>query len=1094
MEAVPRMPMIWLELKEAGDFHCGSRAAQYIKKNYAERPENYTEALRKLDHLRQRAVSVTRDFEGCNRLRKYFGQLYFLQSRVPMAKGQEAAAPVTWIDIFTGKQVTHNDICYEQACVLYNLGALHSYLGTMDNRVSDEGMKTSCTHFQSAAGAFTHIRDYYSSTYSADLSHQALSINISLMLGQAQECVLEKTLLDHRKSLVIARISAQVCVFYRECVHVLESSDCVSGKKEWKKLLWMKISYFSAVTHFHMGQHCEEQEKRGQAVAYFQSALGKLNEAIKLSKGQPDSVQRALRFTMDVIGGKFNSAKKDNDFIYHESVPGLDTLAPQKGTPLVKPVPITPTDPSITGPDLFSTLVPLAAHEASSVYSEEKAKLLREVTAKIEEKNQILESFMASLNCESMDVEMFSSVPAVLLEKCAALSVQPDAVQRLVQAMQALSGSYTDVGYCLGDVCNALEEDGSSPRPAELMQLHDEFRKYESIHQEASQTNIELHQAMTQHIPNLRLLQGPRDELRKSLPQLQLSQDDMSSLETLKRLCGKVDEMRKQRTSLEKELRELIQKDDLTLTLVTTERSERKVLIKDQMQKYDQLKGYIDQNLAAQDNIIKALTEASVACAPTRKTLSVTQQQWNSYVQSMVTSYEAYEDLVKKAEDGKSLYQDMEKKISSILDKVKSMQQSRKEGRSSTMESTKDTANDPPVPAPRKSKSDNQIPVPQSPSVSSGQDVPQGLPPAMPLARGPPLPYVGPREPTPLTWPPGAASAPFLNQRMQHLAPANQPPYGRVSEVPQPMVLPQPSSGYVVPQHFQPGPSSGITPVNQNTSEMPHQGYIPSPWQNYPGVPFPNVSANYTIPPEMGQSSARPGLPGHVPMYGPQDQHMPSSMAKSSSAQQVTPGTQYQGFPQHPGHPILSQATALFGQSQPPGQFQAPVPPQSQSQALPTPAYWSTFGAHSQTQPGFPVQPQAHMGHVIPSIPSTQPQQIPGSLQNANLCFQGGTSHNQGQPLPAPNVFQQPPAHFSPMFQAGNPIQNQNQNIPPQNNSSLGPVTVPVMDNPNPPALTSMLTPSPAHPSPSNQTSVQDEMSKLSIEPSQGGASDSQVK
>lgn len=90
----------------------------------------------------------------------------------------------------------------------------------------------------------------------------------------------------------------------------------------------------------------------------------------------------------------------------------------------------------------------------------------------------------------------------------------------------ALSGSYTDVGYCLGDVCNALEEDRSSPRPAELMQLHDEFRKYESIHQEASQTNIELHQAMTQHIPNLRLLQGPRDELRKSLPQLQLSQGE----------------------------------------------------------------------------------------------------------------------------------------------------------------------------------------------------------------------------------------------------------------------------------------------------------------------------------------------------------------------------------------------------------------------------------------------------------------------------------------------------------------------------------------------------------------------------------------
>lgn len=46
------------------------------------------------------------------------------------------------------------------------------------------------------------------------------------------------------------------------------------------------------------------------------------------------------------------------------------------------------------------------------------------------------------------------------------------------------------------------------------------------------------------------------------------------------------------------------------------------------MKKYGQLKGYIDQNLAAQDNIIKALTEANVQCAPIRKTLSITQQQY----------------------------------------------------------------------------------------------------------------------------------------------------------------------------------------------------------------------------------------------------------------------------------------------------------------------------------------------------------------------------------------------------------------------------------------------------------------------------------
>lgn len=104
----------------------------------------------------------------------------------------------------------------------------------------------------------------------------------------------------------------------------------------------------------------------------------------------------------------------------------------------------------------------------------------------------------------------------------------------------ALSGVYTDVGSYLEEIRNALEEDeagektlenmvgkkGSPPRPPELMELQKEFKKYETAHQVASQTNTELHKAMNQHIPNLRLLQGPLDELRKSLPQPQLSQGE----------------------------------------------------------------------------------------------------------------------------------------------------------------------------------------------------------------------------------------------------------------------------------------------------------------------------------------------------------------------------------------------------------------------------------------------------------------------------------------------------------------------------------------------------------------------------------------
>ncbi|XP_068790085.1 tyrosine-protein phosphatase non-receptor type 23 isoform X2 [Struthio camelus] len=627
-----------------------------------------------------------------------------------MGAEQEAAVPIAWTEIFSGKTVTHEDIKYEQACILYNLGALHSMLGAMDKRVSEEGMKVSCTHFQCAAGAFTYLRDHFPHSYSVDMSHQILNLNINLMLGQAQECLLEKSMLDNRKSFLVARISAQVVDYYKEACRALENSETASllGKiqKDWKKLVQMKIYYFAAVAHLHMGKQAEEQQKFGERVIYFQSALDKLNEAIKLAKGQPETVQEALRFTMDVIGGKYNSAKKDNDFIYHEAVPALDTLQSVKGAPLVKALPVNPTDPAVTGPDIFAKLVPMAAHEASSLYSEEKAKLLRDVMAKIEAKNEVLDQFMDSmqLDPETVDnLDMYSHIPPILMEKCAALSVRPDTVKNLVQSMQVLSGVFTDVEASLKEIRDLLEEDevqerklqellGRSPPPqasppsSGLAEVSKECSKYMEVHEKASFTNTELHKAMNLHIGNLRLLSGPLEQVRAALPSPSLTEDDKQVLQNLKRILAKVQEMRDQRTSLEQQLREMIQKDDITTSLVTTDRSEMKKLFEEQLKKYDQIKVYLEQNLAAQENVLKALTDANVKYAAVRKALAEVEHKWNTTVQTLVASYEAYEDLMKKSQEGKDFYTDLEGKAAKLLEKARAACQAAEANRQQILE------------------------------------------------------------------------------------------------------------------------------------------------------------------------------------------------------------------------------------------------------------------------------------------------------------------------------------------------------------------------------------------------------------------------
>jgi len=81
------------------------------------------------------------------------------------------------------------------------------------------------------------------------------------------------------------------------------------------------------------------------------------------------NVHDTLQFTFDVVQGKVAISEKENEFVYHEKVPELNALASDiKGVSLVKGIAFKLDDPQIAGPDIFGRLVPMEAHEASSLY------------------------------------------------------------------------------------------------------------------------------------------------------------------------------------------------------------------------------------------------------------------------------------------------------------------------------------------------------------------------------------------------------------------------------------------------------------------------------------------------------------------------------------------------------------------------------------------------------------------------------------------------------------------------------------------------------------------------------------------------------
>lgn len=92
---------------------------------------------------------------------------------------------------------------FELGCILYNIGALNTELGAMEPRTTAESLKATCTHFQHAAYSFQLLREQFTQPPGVDISSEIMRLLQEICLGQAQQCILEKSIQDTRKPRVI---------------------------------------------------------------------------------------------------------------------------------------------------------------------------------------------------------------------------------------------------------------------------------------------------------------------------------------------------------------------------------------------------------------------------------------------------------------------------------------------------------------------------------------------------------------------------------------------------------------------------------------------------------------------------------------------------------------------------------------------------------------------------------------------------------------------------------------------------------------------------------------------------------------------------
>ncbi|KAH7910383.1 BRO1-like domain-containing protein [Hygrophoropsis aurantiaca] len=407
-------PMISIPKKTTEEVDWTSPIRNLIAKSYGESPDNYNSEYQALQRCRQDAVKgAGSDMTGRDLLYKYFGQLELLELRF-----SEIRVNFPWHDAFTNKLTTQTSIAYEKASVLFQIAATHSAIAAAQNRSDPEGLKHAFYYFRTCAGMLTYINENFLHAPSTDLSREVIKFLVGVILAQATEVFLEKCIEEKKGNALIAKIASQAAFMYNSLND--EVKDFM-GKgifdRNWVSLIQIKSKHFASVAQYYRGLVDDKAGIHGDALVRFTLAESLAKEAKStatsfsalfshiaptLPADAGTSILERTKVHLQLCTDKKSEAQRENDLIYNAVLPSTEALPAIDKATVATPISIqevygAPDVQKVIGPDIFLKLVPLSVHESASVYSEEKAKLVR---GEVE-------------NAESAEVEVRSALEAM---------------------------------------------------------------------------------------------------------------------------------------------------------------------------------------------------------------------------------------------------------------------------------------------------------------------------------------------------------------------------------------------------------------------------------------------------------------------------------------------------------------------------------------------------------------------------------------------------------------------------------------------------------------------------------------------------------
>lgn len=392
-----QIPMISSPLKQTNEIDWIAPLKHHIRTAYGDDPDRYDDECKALNRLRQDMRGAGNDSAaGRDLLYRYYGQLELLDLRFPVDENHIKIS-FTWFDAYTHKPTSQYSLAFEKASIIFNISAVLSCHAANQNRHEDVGLKTAYHSFQASAGMFTYINENFLHAPSTDLSRETVKTLISVMLAQGQEVFIEKQIVDNKKPGLLAKLAAQAAYLYAQAVEgVGENVAKAVFERVWLLVTQIKQHHTASQAQYYQAIADYEANSYGQAIARLQAAQSANKEAGRISNAMPSSMPSNSNLGSETgviltemvtkqkaaIAEKLTEYIRDNDMIYHQTVPLETNLPTIPKLPAAKAIPVSELYQGqdiqrIIGPDIFQRIVPMSVTESASLYDEEKAKLIR---------------------------------------------------------------------------------------------------------------------------------------------------------------------------------------------------------------------------------------------------------------------------------------------------------------------------------------------------------------------------------------------------------------------------------------------------------------------------------------------------------------------------------------------------------------------------------------------------------------------------------------------------------------------------------------------------------------------------------------------